>query len=165
MSRMSGSPVELIVGGGFALMGLLFMVVFGQRSTLECQRLESTLVTCQVQRDFLGVPVSNSELRQVRRAAVAVSSDEEGDTYRVQLVNDETVLPLTVYFSSGSRGKYDQAGQINAFLSDPARVDYRTEEMNWFALLLSAFFAVAGLGMLGDALVAFGRRRWRARPG
>jgi hypothetical protein len=99
--RRTGNNLFLILFGLiFALCGVFAGVVFGQTSTLTCRRLESTVVDCRLQRDLLGIRVSETEVGQVESAWVDVNADSDGDTYRVMLQGPDGSTPLTSYLAT-----------------------------------------------------------------
>ncbi|UCC61768.1 MAG: hypothetical protein JSV36_13315 [Anaerolineae bacterium] len=116
MRRRPIVPAALY-GLAFTACGCLFSLIFGQAATLTCTRVEPSQIECVRQSKWLGwLPVSAVSLQHVEGAEVAQSCDDEGCSYRVELTTAEGIVPLTSYYSSGSRSKKEAADRINAFL-------------------------------------------------
>jgi len=152
MGNQNKNPTSFLIifGACFTLGGLLSAMVFGQSSTLSCQRLESTIVDCRLRRDLLGYPLTEIEIGQLQSAWVDVSYDSDGDTYRVVMQGREGVVPLTAYYSSSQRDKQEKADRINSYLLDPAGASLEVRQADWWIFLFAAVFV--GIGFLSGGL-------------
>jgi hypothetical protein len=134
--------------------GICAGAFFGQTSILECQRLESNQVDCQLYGELLGFPLSNREIGHVEQAWVDVSTDSDGDdTYRVVLSGPHADLPLTAFYSGSYRSKEETAGRINAFLTDPSQTSLQVEQSERWVFILSACFMLIGMLAVGFAFL------------
>ena len=141
--RGNSSTFLIFFGLIFAAAGICAGAFFGQTSTLDCRRVESSVVNCHLQSDLLGYPISEREVGRLQGARVDVSSDSEGDTYRVMLQGPEGETPLTSYYSSARRNREDTAAAINAYLANPAQETLQIEQADrWIFLLTGAFVAI-----------------------
>jgi len=147
--RANSSTFLILFGFIFAAAGICAGAFFGQTSTLDCRRLESTVVDCRLQRDLLGMPVSETEIGQLESAWVDVSSDSEGDTYRVVLQGPNGETPLTSFYSSSRPGKDETVEAINRFIGNAAETSLKIEQSEWWIFVLTAFFV--GIGFLAAA--------------
>lgn len=151
--RTNSSLFFFLFGFIFAAAGICAGAFFGQTNTLNCRRVESSVVNCRLQSDLLGYPISDREIGAVQSAWVDVSSDSEGDTYRVVLQGAEGEAPLTSYYSSARRNREETATAINAYLADPTQETLQIEQAErWIFLLTGVFVAIGflsiGFGML-----------------
>jgi len=93
----------------------------GQVTTLMCDRAETAQVDCIVQTRWLGlVSLREQSVRSVRGARVAENCDEDGCTYRVELVTGAGTVPLTPHYSLSYSAKERVAQHVNDFAADPA---------------------------------------------
>jgi hypothetical protein len=97
---------------------------------------------------FLGVfTLSTREFKDVYRADVEESCDDEGCNYRVLLTTLEGEQPLTSYYTSGWSGKEETATQINTFIrtsSNRGTLSLQENSGLW-ASLLSLVFVLVGV--------------------
>ncbi|MFL7811188.1 MAG: hypothetical protein AB8I80_21290 [Anaerolineae bacterium] len=92
----------------------------GQVTTLMCDRAEPAQVDCIVQAKWLGlVSLREQSVRSVRGARVAENCDEDGCTYRVELVTDSGAVPLAPHYSLSYPAKERVAQRVNDFVTDP----------------------------------------------
>jgi hypothetical protein len=102
---------EVLALGGFAY-------VLGQVTTLACDRVGTDQIDCRIQSKWLDLLTLRDQfVRDVRGARVAENCDEDGCTYRVELVTRAGVVPLTSHYSLDSTGKEHVAQRINDFAS------------------------------------------------
>ena len=148
---MKADRKSILFGLVFMIMGIFFMFVFGQVTDLSCEKTETGKIECSKGVKFLGViPLSNSEFRDVYRADVEESCDDDGCSYRVVLTTIDGELPLTSYFTSGWAGKEEIAGQINAFIGSNLNRETLSiqENSGLWASLFSMVFLLVGLYQL-----------------
>lgn len=87
-------------------------------------------------------------LEGLQNATVETSSDSDGDTYRVVLMTNEGVIPMTNSFESRYGSKQELAGKINNFLSNPNERFLLAEEKSWWVLyLIGGVFLLPGIGV------------------
>ncbi len=105
---------SLLFGLVFMVMGLVFMFIFGQVTDLTCAKTLEGKPECAMEVKFLGgFTLSSNEVRDVTRADVEESCDDEGCSYRVVLTTIEGQQPLTSYDTSDWSGKEEIAARIN----------------------------------------------------
>lgn len=135
-----GSPIGWI----WVAVGLFIIVIFGQTSTLMCERVESDQVRCRLKSGFLGIVFSETEIHHLQSARVEVS--KSSDTYRVMLVSNSGNVPLTSHYSGGGQSdKERMAGRINAFIASPNQPSLEIRTTSWFVYIGGAVFVLAGL--------------------
>jgi hypothetical protein len=102
-----------LIGGGLPLVIAGLMV---QRVRLTLDRDAGTVT--RTRRSVLGLGQTAHDLHRVEKARVAVSSDSDGSTYRMELMlRDPTeILPFTTYYTSG-KGPEQMAEAVNDWLS------------------------------------------------
>ncbi len=102
----------------FCVLGLL-VSISGLQSTFTTwvfDRMQGTVV--RRSETLLGIKTNEYALRDIAEAQVTWTSGRRGGrTSRVELVmRDETVVPLTSFYSSGHGDKQNAAAIINLFL-------------------------------------------------
>lgn len=149
------------IGLSDILMSLVFLLIFGRTATLICRRPEPRQIVCEQRSMLFGWIVSGPKtLSGVRGAQVGESEDEDGTTYRVELLTDRGVEPFSGWYTSNYEGQRELADQINAFVEDEQRQS--TEIVHkpevWLLIALGVWGAI-GLGvMLIGPLAAVLRR-------
>ena len=144
--RIRRSFFPVIFGAIFALVGCIVLLVFGQTATLDCERVESTQISCEKQSRLLGMTVSRRSISRLQGARMDESCDEDGCTYRVELRTDQGIVPLTAFYSSGSQSKQKTADQINAFVQDSKEKSLTFKEgMGWLGIVFPGVFVVTGM--------------------
>lgn len=130
------------------VMGLVFMFIFGQVSDLSCTKNLNGRAACNMDVKFLGVfTLSTREFKDVYRADVEESCDEDGCNYRVLLTTIEGEQPLTSYYTSNWSGKEQTATQINDFIQSSTNRGTLSiqENSGLWASLLSLVFVLVGV--------------------
>lgn len=148
---MKADSKSIIIGLVFMVLGIFFMFIFGQVTDLTCVKTESGKTECTKVVNFLGViPLSSRGFRDVYRAEVEESCDDEGCSYRVNLITIDGERPLTSYYTSGWASKEEIAGQINTFIGsnlNRGALSIQDKSGLW-ASLLSLVFLLVGLYQL-----------------
>lgn len=129
--------IEVLAVGGFAY-------VLGQVTTLTCDRVGTEQIDCTVQTTWLDLlPLGDKSVRGVRGAQVAENCDEDGCTYRVELVTDAGLVPLTSYYSLDSTEKERAAQRVNDFARGTAArsLVVRDHSSRSLLIVLAAFAA------------------------
>jgi hypothetical protein len=150
--------VPILGGSVFMLAGLGAIIIFGELSTLTCQRVQPTQGSCQFVRSrLLGSDEKTIPLNQLQSAKVDESaSSKGGSTYSVVLLTDGGEVPFTIASSSGSEEKQENADRINAFIANPGKTSLRVQQDDrWFAYFFGGTFIFLGgmvvLGSLRDS--------------
>jgi hypothetical protein len=136
-----------VLSGSIVVMaGLVTIVIVGKRADLQCHRIESTQINCQLTSSgLLGTNSISLPAGELRGADIEESQDSEGTTYRVVLLTHSGKLPFTDIYSSGLQGKREIADQINGFVSNPAPTSLSVQQdYRWFAYPFGAIFILAG---------------------
>jgi len=148
---MKADLKSILFGLVFIVLGIFFMFIFGQVTDLSCSKTAAGRTQCVKGVKFLGViPLSSSEFRDVYRAEVEESCDDDGCSYRVVLTSMDGERPLTSYYTSGWDSKQELAGQINAFIGSNMNGGTLSlqESSGLWASLLSLIFLLVGLYQL-----------------
>lgn len=145
-----------------AIIGVVFLGVtgvltffLGQTVSLDCQRVEPTVVNCVATNTLFGrFHVGTREFNNVSSAMVDESCDEDGCTYRVSLRTGRGVLPVSDVYSSGPTPKYDAADQINSYLASGERDLFieQIEDLGWVWFMVACFGGVGLLMLLSAPL-------------
>jgi hypothetical protein len=108
-----GGLMMLLIGGGVPLLIAALMV---QRVRLTLDRGTGTVT--RTRRSVLGLTRTTHDLSRVEKARVAVSTDSDGSTYRMELDlgDPPETLPFTTYFTSGTRPE-QMAAAVNHWLA------------------------------------------------
>ena len=134
---------------GFALLavvvGLIFIWVGGQISHLTCNRAESNLVNCELQRQFLGLfPVSRQELHRVSSSNVQEDCSD-GCRYWIELLAGDVAVRLTGFSSYNRQAVINDQKQIAQFLDNPAHASFEfAGSPSWVLLIASLPMIVVG---------------------
>ena len=148
---MKADKKSILVGLVFMVLGIFFMFVFGQTTDLTCTKTETGQTECTKEVKFLSVlPMSTGEFRDVYRAEVEESCDDDGCSYRIVLTTIDGERPLTGYYTSDWSSKNEMAEQINTFIrSNNIRGELSVQEQSGlWASLFSLVFVLVGLYQL-----------------
>ncbi len=149
MKRILRASGFLILGSLSLLAGLLGIWGAGQVSTLSCSRLEPTHVNCELERAFLGIiPSRHTSLERVHEARLGIECPE-GCIYWVELVTDQTVVPLTNNRTPDQDSVLVDKQPIDTFLknSEVESLEYSLGPA-WLMMMISVPFALIGGGLL-----------------
>ncbi|MBI4927217.1 MAG: hypothetical protein HY835_05585 [Anaerolineae bacterium] len=102
----------------FFVVGFIFLYLAGRITDIHCVRGDGRQ-GCVLDTTWMGlVPLNQVRLPEMVKAEVEESCDEDGCTYRVNVVTGQRIFPLGEAYSSGRAGKEETAAQINAFIRD-----------------------------------------------
>jgi hypothetical protein len=118
-TRLRSMFAMLVFGLIFALAGLAAFWFFGRSAGVECTRLEAREVRCEIKETLLSLVVRRNTVLNPQKAIVEVNEDSDGDTYRVSLITQQGVVPLTHFYSSDGAFTRTES-ELNRFLSNPA---------------------------------------------
>jgi hypothetical protein len=126
-------------------LSLLLLVLFGQRATLACRRVEWGQIDCTLTRSlFKRYEHSRVELRGLTGARLSRSKGRGSTSHRVDLATRGGDEPLTSFFSSGDKTAIVQ--EINRFVADEGAADLTVSEGgSSLVLLFCLVFLAAGL--------------------
>ena len=146
------SPIAgVFVGLSFMVLGVLFIVAFGNLTILQCNRLEPKSVACDLTSTSIlndhHVPIPAGALQ---RAVVDVQVDNDDDggrsyTYQVKLITTTEIIPFTYYSMGNEEAIRAQAQQINAFLTNSEQQTLTVQQDNRLVMY-----------MIGGLLLLFG---------
>lgn len=148
---MKTDKKSILIGLMFMIIGIFFMFIFGQTTDLSCAKNDVGKTECTKTVKFLGVvPLSTGEFRDVYRAEVEESCDEDGCSYRVVLMTIDGQRPMTSYYTSDWSGKEQIAAQINTFIGATANRGpfFIQEQSGLWPSLFSMIFVLVGLYQL-----------------
>lgn len=147
--RVQGGRSNNILFGLFFMgMGSIFLFAFWEVSLLECRRVTSDQVNCQLKHTLMRlVPLSTRDVDRVASAQVDESCDSDGCTYRVTLNTDNGPVGLTPFYSSGYEPKQSAAREINQQLANNQQGEFTiraggTDGMTCFAGIPMLFFMI-----------------------
>ena len=158
--RMSRIVSAVIFGTIFSACGCLMGYFFGQQTTLNCLWVEPMQIECNMKKSWLGlVPLGEESVRGLEGAMVDESCDEDGCTYRVELDTADGIVPLTSFYSSGSKSKQKTADRITAFVQEPMQDSLLVKaNAGLLAYVMAFVFILAGPVIVLSTLVR--RSRW-----
>ncbi len=142
----------------FVLGGLLIMFLGFELSTLECNRLRSTEIDCKLtSTNLLSTNTTLIAPGKLQGAEVK----KRKNAYRVMLLTESEIIPLTQSYTIGKQGKVNQANQINLFVSDIEQKSLTIRQDNrWFGSLFGVIFILSGIcAILYPDLITVNRRR------
>ncbi|MFN2190337.1 MAG: hypothetical protein ACK2T3_16365, partial [Candidatus Promineifilaceae bacterium] len=120
-SRRRIIDYRLIGAAALLIAGLFLAFVSGRGFALSCGRIESTLLDCTLERNWLGFIVSSRKpLDGLWRARVGQVCDTDGCSMFPELDTETGSIRLDSGSSSKLQPNQDIVDSINAFLSDPA---------------------------------------------
>ena len=130
----------IISGTVFLSMGLL-LFYSGSPTTLKCNRVEPTQISCKfTSHTFLGEETTS--IRRLEGATVEVDLDSDGGSYRVVVLTEEDNIniPLTDYSTSDEERIRKEASKINNFINNPSQNSLIIENgHNWFMYIIGVF--------------------------
>ncbi|MGY6528436.1 MAG: hypothetical protein ACXITR_00770 [Cyanobacterium sp.] len=141
----------------FFLVGIFIIVDLGKVNTLECQKSLSREISCSLnRRNLLGEEVITIEKGSLDKAELGVNSSDDSDTYRVNLITKEGIVPLTEVYSSGIKEKRDNTNQINYFINNSSDINLQIiQDDRWFAYPVGSVFVLSGAGLMAVSLLFF----------
>jgi len=117
-SRFRSAASMLIFGLIFFVSGLIPLWFGGRTAALDCTRLETHEVHCEVRETIFNLPVRRAQVVNPQQAIAQESEDSDGGTgYRVALVAARGTIPLNENFASDMPADR-LSHQINQFLID-----------------------------------------------
>lgn len=137
-NRLSGIPIILA--------GLLILVLNVELGVLECNRLDSMQITCELtSSNLLGKESQIIAAGQLKGAKVQTKRRN----HRVLLLTEGKAIPLIKSYTIGIQGKRNQANQINDFIhnSEPKSLTIK-QDSRWFGYSFGLIFILSGIWML-----------------
>ena len=117
-SRFRSAASILIFGLIFFVSGLIPLWFGGRTAALDCTRLETHEVHCEIKEAIFNLPVRRTEVVNPQQALVQETEDSDGGTgYRVVLVAARGTIPLNENYATDMPADHLSA-QINEFLVD-----------------------------------------------
>lgn len=143
LTRKTWVRVLLLLGEILAVGG--FAYVLGQVVTLTCDRVGTGQIDCIVQSTWLDLlPLRERAVRGVQGAQVNENCDEDGCTYRVELVTRAGLVPLTAHYSLDSAGKETIAQRVNEFARDATAPSLVVRDSSGWSVYVVLAAIVAG---------------------
>ena len=133
--------------------GLFILLTFGNVTSLQCRRLETTYVVCEKEVKLLGILSTSEEtIAGVEGAWVDERyDDEDGHKYRVVLNTNQGDVPLTAYYSSdrgAKEAKEKTAAQIKAYIQGEGEETLEIRQSTLMGGLMGGFLILAGLSRI-----------------
>ncbi|MGB3535764.1 MAG: hypothetical protein WBA13_19880 [Microcoleaceae cyanobacterium] len=141
--------IGLALGLGFSLTGLIMSILSSDSTTLNCNRLESAQIDCEITRKNLlsqqsrSIPVT--DLTSAEVDVNEASSNDNSDTYEIILITKNSRIPLTNTYSSGwGFDHYKQNQLINSFIQASAPNSLTVKhDMRWGLIIGIIFMLVS----------------------
>ncbi len=155
-----------LFGMVLAAAGIFFLLLAGQVAVLTCTRLGPAQIECTMQRSWLGLgllPSATVRVHELEEVRVAETCPNRC-AHRVEVRGSDGWLPLTPFHGTGAGPKEVVAGQIEAFLADPAASSLRVQDGAGWAILVTVLVIVVGLGLMGFSLLTVRRRAEKTKP-
>jgi hypothetical protein len=154
--QMRGEGILFTIMGLVMLVGTLIGTYFlAQSTTLTCQRVESNLVNCALERTLFGMSLRTRDIYDLHDVQLAERGDSDGDTmYRVNLYTREGTIPLTSYSSSSYRKHVTHAEEISKFLQG-SEINLTLKVKPGLFWLLTLVFSVGGLALFITGINTF----------
>lgn len=162
-SKKASAPRAFFIFFGLSIAVIAAGILWfnGRVSSLDCRRLESTRIDCNVETRWLGwLPLEQQTVSQLQGAAVNQNCSKDRNNpnsletcvYSVDLTTAGGIVSLSPTLASGGneQHKYDVAEQINAFVNNPAMPALRTaqSELGPQTIVLGLVL-LAGLALVG----------------
>jgi hypothetical protein len=133
--------------------GLFILLTFGNVTSLQCQRLETSYVVCEKEVQLLGILSTSEEtITGVEGAWVDEKYDnEDGHKYRVVLNTSRGDVPLTAYYLSGRGAKEDRedtAAQIKAYVRGEGEKTLEIHQSTLMGGVMGSFLLLVGLSRI-----------------
>lgn len=137
--------------------GLFVMLEVGKVSILQCDRPLPEQISCVLTRqNLLRKNTINLSTGQLKQAELGISRGDDSDTYRVNLITDEGIIPLNNNYSSGLESKRNNVNKINQFIQDSSLSNLTViQDDRWFGYLFGGVFALVGGGLMIFSLTFF----------
>ena len=141
----------------FFAAGIFIILNMGKIYTLQCQKELSEEISCVLSRNSLiSKETINLEKGQLQKAELGISPSDNSNSYRVNLITMEGVIPLAELYSSGVQSKRDNVNRINNFIKNPSTDSLMISQNDrWFAYPFGAVFALSGMGLMFFSLTFF----------
>lgn len=137
--------------------GIFVMFEVGKINILKCSKPLPEQISCVLTRqNLLRKNTIDLPAGQLKQAELGVSSDDDGISYRVNLITDQGIIPLSDIYSSGSGGKRNNVNKINRFIQDSSLNNLTVmHDDRWFAYPFGGAFALIGGGLMIFSLTLF----------
>jgi hypothetical protein len=103
---------------GFSLIGLLLIILSSSRTTLNCNRLESAQIDCEITKeDWLTKETDSIQVTDLQSAELDIRGRGEDETYEIILITKNSRIPLTNMHSSGAVFNHRKQNKLlNSFI-------------------------------------------------
>lgn len=130
----------------FVLAGLCAISIRGKLTTLTCNRTEPAQGNCQfVKSDILKSQVMTMPVKALQGAKVDTISGDDGNTYQVVLIINNTDVPFTSYSTYVWDEKQAIVSDINKFVETPSQRSLIVEQDDrWKSIQFEGLFVLAG---------------------
>ncbi|BAZ31054.1 hypothetical protein NIES4074_35250 [Cylindrospermum sp. NIES-4074] len=140
-------PIFLwLFGSVFVLVGLCVISIVGNVTSLTCNRIEPAQGNCQfVKSGILKSQVMTMPVKALQGAKVDTIRSDDGNTYQVVIVINNTDVSFTSYSSSGVANKQAIVSDINNFVETPSeRSLIVKQDDRWLIIPFGGLFVLAG---------------------
>lgn len=154
--KRSSSIKEVLFGLPFLLFGCYFFVMSTVNTQLTCQRLEPTIVSCDIDSSSVILGDETTHIRQLTGAELDVNYDsEDGNTYRVMLHTDAGNIPLTKGYDKSRLQRQNDSDTIARFITNDGIENPTHLKIEQKGSLIQSFFG--GLfALIGASVLFFG---------
>jgi hypothetical protein len=139
----------------FVLIGLLLIIIFGNSSTLKCNRLKSIQVTCELTTSsLLREHTTLIPTGQLQGAKVEVTTGGKSNKYQLVILTKNSNIPLGNNTNLRAREKRGKAYQINSFIHDKEKTIIKIrEDDHWYFYPFGGWFILGGISSILQALI------------
>ncbi len=138
------------------LLGLTFIWLGGQVSSLSCTRLETTRIDCQLQRQFLGAISANQQVL-IKLSGTELKEDcDESCTYWIELLAEDKNIRLTPFSSYNQSAVQVEQQYIDDLLNNSDLTSFKHVSKPSWMLFLSG---IPLIGVGGWLLLSQVRRK------
>lgn len=127
----------------FLLAGPYFIVQgLPNRSMLKCDRVEPTLVKCQITNEILGWQTGETEINQLKSVGVETIPVEDSELYRLVLQTPQGETPFGLKTSDPTQAQ-TEAERINQFIqSTQPTLTAQQSQTQWSGIIVGGGFLV-----------------------
>lgn len=133
----------------FLLAGPYFIVQgLPHRATLKCDRVEPTLVNCQITNEILGWQTDKTEIDRLKSVGVKTIPVEDSELYQLVLQTPQGKTPFGLQTSDLTQAQ-TEAARINQFIqSTQPTLTTQQSQTQWSGIIVGGGFLVISTFLL-----------------
>ena len=154
-SRRRIIDYRLIGAAAFMVGGLLTLFLSGHGFALSCERIESTLLDCTLEKNWLGAIVTSRQpVEGLWRARVGQVCNTDGCSMFPELDTANGPVRLEGGSSAKLQPNQDIVDSINAYLSEPGTQEFDIgSDLRFTKLIVPLLLILGGVGFFGAWLL------------